>query len=95
MEIGFLPTLGSGDASRLGFHLAKPPCCFTQVLYEDAKARFPGFKYSEEILTAEAERYIELGKRLDPYITDTVGLHLGSLYFSAGFGHFGDGNFAS
>ncbi|GAQ87471.1 adenylosuccinate synthase [Klebsormidium nitens] len=43
-----------------------------RVMYEDAKARFPGLNYTEEILSAEAARYVELGKRLEPYITDTV-----------------------
>ncbi|KAF7055413.1 hypothetical protein CFC21_062942 [Triticum aestivum] len=42
------------------------------VLFEDAAARFEGFKYSKGMLKEEVERYKRFAERLEPFIADTV-----------------------
>ncbi|GLT88242.1 hypothetical protein SLE2022_062770 [Rubroshorea leprosula] len=42
------------------------------ILLSDAAARFPGFKYSPEMLKEEVERYKRFAERLEPFIADTV-----------------------
>ncbi|KAM3230865.1 hypothetical protein ACQJBY_061187 [Aegilops geniculata] len=42
------------------------------VLFEDAAARFEGFKYSKGMLKEEVERYKKFAERLEPFIADTV-----------------------
>ncbi|XP_010546842.1 PREDICTED: adenylosuccinate synthetase, chloroplastic [Tarenaya hassleriana] len=42
------------------------------VLLSDAASRFPGFKYTPEMLQEEVEAYKRYAERLEPFITDTV-----------------------
>lgn len=42
------------------------------VLFEDAAARFEGFRYSKGMLKEEVERYKRFAERLEPFIADTV-----------------------
>lgn len=42
------------------------------VLFQDAAARFEGFKYSKGMLKEEVERYKRFAERLEPFIADTV-----------------------
>ncbi|VAI09406.1 unnamed protein product [Triticum turgidum subsp. durum] len=42
------------------------------VLFEDAAARFEGFKYSKGMLKEEVEKYKRFAERLEPFIADTV-----------------------
>lgn len=46
-------------------------CTKLRFLVEDSMRRFPDIEYDVE---AEIERYKELAKRIEPYITDTVNL---------------------
>ncbi|GFZ11364.1 adenylosuccinate synthase [Actinidia rufa] len=42
------------------------------LLLSDAAARFPGFKYSPDMLREEVENYKRFAERLEPFIADTV-----------------------
>ncbi|XP_047325485.1 adenylosuccinate synthetase 2, chloroplastic [Impatiens glandulifera] len=42
------------------------------ILMADAAARFPGFKYDQDVLTEECKKYEKYAERLEPFIADTV-----------------------
>ncbi|KAK8943853.1 hypothetical protein KSP40_PGU018929 [Platanthera guangdongensis] len=42
------------------------------ILMRDAAARFPGYKYSSNLLEKEVERYKKFAERLEPFIADTI-----------------------
>lgn len=43
-----------------------------EILMRDAAARFPGFKYSADVLKGEVNRYKKFAERLEPFIADTI-----------------------